>query len=68
MMVAETPNDPARVPPARLATLEQSDFFVCDIADAALKDLIPSLEHPFWPCTHEGVQNGKTSMRVSLSA
>ena len=48
MMVAETPNDPARVPPARLATLEQSDFFVCDIADAALKDLIPSLEHPFY--------------------
>jgi hypothetical protein len=26
----------------------QSDFFICDVADAVLKDLIPAMEHPFY--------------------
>lgn len=26
----------------------QFDFFICDVADAVLKDLIPSMEHPFY--------------------
>lgn len=26
----------------------QADFFICDVADAVLKDLIPSMEHPFY--------------------
>src|ERR1700759_3665150 len=24
------------------------DLFICDVADAALKDLIPQMEHPFF--------------------
>jgi hypothetical protein len=24
------------------------DLFICDVADAALKDLIPQMEHPFY--------------------
>src|ERR1700722_7058067 len=26
----------------------QDDLFICDVADAALKDLIPQMEHPFY--------------------
>src|SRR5580692_8990978 len=26
----------------------QGDLFICDVADAALKDLIPQMEHPFY--------------------
>lgn len=26
----------------------QADFFICDVADAVLKDLIPQMEHPFY--------------------
>lgn len=26
----------------------QADFFICDVADAVLKDLIPAMEHPFY--------------------
>ena len=26
----------------------QADFFICDVADAVLKDLMPSMEHPFY--------------------
>ena len=26
----------------------QADFFICDVADAILKDLIPQMEHPFY--------------------
>jgi len=29
----------------------EGDLFVCDVADAALKDLIPQLEHPFYSLT-----------------
>lgn len=27
---------------------DKSDLFICDVADAALKDLIPQMEHPFY--------------------
>ena len=26
----------------------KGDLFICDVADAALKDLIPQMEHPFY--------------------
>lgn len=42
-MVGETPNNsllPERHP--------QLDLFVCDVADAVLKDVIPQMEHPFY--------------------
>lgn len=26
----------------------QADFFICDVGDAVLKDLIPQMEHPFY--------------------
>src|SRR5215467_14828684 len=26
----------------------QGDLFICDVADAVLKDLIPQMEHPFY--------------------
>lgn len=26
----------------------QADFFICDVADAVLKDLMPQMEHPFY--------------------
>ena len=26
----------------------QPDLFICDVADATLKDIIPQLEHPFY--------------------
>lgn len=26
----------------------QPDFFICDVADAVLKDLMPTMEHPFY--------------------
>src|SRR5271165_5786373 len=27
---------------------DAGDLFICDVADAALKDLIPQMEHPFF--------------------
>ncbi|MEM7132106.1 MAG: replication initiator protein A [Chloroflexota bacterium] len=45
-MVCETPNNnddqllPDRHP--------QHDLFICDVADAVLKDIIPQMEHPFY--------------------
>lgn len=45
-MVPDTPNFPldALLPDRH----PQRDFFVCDVADAVLKDLIPKMEHPFY--------------------
>lgn len=44
-MVPDTPNLLDQLLPDRHP---QSDFFICDVADAVLKDLIPSMEHPFY--------------------
>jgi plasmid replication initiation protein len=44
-MVPETPNLLDQLLPDRHPQL---DFFICDVADAVLKDLIPQMEHPFY--------------------
>lgn len=45
MMVPDTPNLIDQLLPDRHP---QADFFICDVADAVLKDLMPSMEHPFY--------------------
>lgn len=44
-MVPDTPNTLDLLLPDRHP---QADFFICDVADAVLKDLIPTMEHPFY--------------------
>jgi plasmid replication initiation protein len=44
-MVSETPNPDEQLLPARHS---KGDLFICDVADAVLKDLIPQMEHPFY--------------------
>ena len=44
-MIPDTPNSLAQLLPDRHP---QHDFFICDVADAVLKDLIPTMEHPFY--------------------
>lgn len=45
MSVPDTPNFIDQLLPDRHP---QADFFICDVADAVLKDLIPQMEHPFY--------------------
>jgi hypothetical protein len=44
-MVIETPNPDHQLLPAKH---DKGDLFICDVADAVLKDLIPQMEHPFY--------------------
>lgn len=44
-MVPDTPNALDKLLPERHP---QPDFFICDVADAVLKDLMPTMEHPFY--------------------
>lgn len=44
-MVSDTPNIDAHLLPERSA---QQDLFICDVADAILKDIMPQMEHPFY--------------------
>jgi plasmid replication initiation protein len=44
-MVTETPNPAEHLLPDRYP---QHDLFICDVADAVLKDLMPQMEHPFY--------------------
>lgn len=44
-MVPDTPNRNDQLLPAKHS---QADLFICDVADAVLKDLIPQMEHPFY--------------------
>ena len=44
-MVPDTPNAIDKLLPDRHP---QPDFFICDVADAVLKDLMPAMEHPFY--------------------
>ena len=44
-MVPKTPNDYAPLLPDRYP---QNDLFICDVADAVLKDIMPQMEHPFY--------------------
>lgn len=51
----------------------QSDIFICDIADAAIKDDMASMEHPIFvlstkPCmTSKRYQNGENWLEVNPS-
>jgi len=52
-MVPDPPNPESPLVPSLLDQLlpdrhPQADFFICDVADAVLKDLIPAMEHPFY--------------------
>jgi plasmid replication initiation protein len=44
-MVPKTTNPDEHLLPAKHGN---GDLFICDVADAALKDLIPQMEHPFF--------------------
>jgi plasmid replication initiation protein len=44
-MVVETPNPEEHLLPIRHSN---ADLFICDVADAVLKDLMPHMEHPFF--------------------
>jgi plasmid replication initiation protein len=44
-MVSKTPNRDEQLLPAKHS---RGDLFICDVADAVLKDLIPQMEHPFY--------------------
>src|SRR5579862_5456545 len=44
-MAPETTNPDEHLLPAKHSA---GDLFICDVADAALKDLIPQMEHPFF--------------------
>src|ERR1700675_1004726 len=44
-MAPETTKPDEHLLPAKHSN---GDLFICDVADAALKDLIPQMEHPFY--------------------
>src|SRR6202043_3506585 len=44
-MVPKTPNPDEHLLPAKH---DRGGLFICDVADAVLKDLIPQMEHPFY--------------------
>ena len=44
-MDSTIPNPDAQLLPVRYG---QGDLFICDVADAVLKDLMPQMEHPFY--------------------
>lgn len=44
-MVTKTPNRDEQLLPAKHS---QGDLFICDVADAVLKDIMPQMEHPFY--------------------
>ncbi|MGA8669484.1 MAG: replication initiator protein A [Terracidiphilus sp.] len=44
-MVSETPNPDGQLLQAKHG---KGDLFICDVADAVLKDLVPQMEHPFY--------------------
>tara|TARA_R110002072_G_scaffold302664_1_gene487128 strand:- start:44 stop:307 length:264 start_codon:yes stop_codon:yes gene_type:complete len=35
----------------------QSDLFICDVADAVLKDIMPQMEHPFYSLSKKPEMN-----------
>jgi plasmid replication initiation protein len=44
-MVTKPPNRDEQLLPAKYP---QGDLFICDVADAVLKDIMPQMEHPFY--------------------
>jgi len=51
MSVSDSPNLFDQLLPDRHP---QADFFICDVADAVLKDLMPTMEHPFYALSKKG--------------
>ena len=47
-MVSETPNKESPQLPLLPDRYPQHDLFICDVADAVLKDVMPQMEHPFY--------------------
>ena len=59
LMVPETPNSnllPVRHP--------QPDLFICDVADAILKDVTQQMEHPFYSLSKKPVTSVSRSYRT----
>jgi len=64
------------LPPSNLTADKrgQADLFTCDVADAVLKDLMPTLEHPFYSLSKKPVmtqrmyQRGENWLKISPSA
>jgi plasmid replication initiation protein len=56
-MVSETPNPQLALIPERHP---QHDLFICDVADAVLKDVMPQMEHPFYSLS----KKPETNIRV----
>ncbi len=60
-MVSDTPNlwavldEDAPAPNMKALKHDEPDLFVCDVADAALKDLMPTMEHPFYSLSKKPV-------------
>src|SRR5690242_15792338 len=53
-MVPKTPNRDEQLLPVKHA---DGDLFICDVADAVLKDLIPQMEHPFYSLSKKPERN-----------
>lgn len=47
-MVSETPKPPIAQDALLPERHPQYDLFICDVADAVLKDVMPQMEHPFY--------------------
>lgn len=65
-MVSNPPNlRPDTLPPSNLTVEKRgdSDMFTCDIADAVLKDLMPTLEHPFYSLSKKPVMTERIYRR-----
>lgn len=76
-MVSNTPNLRSDTLPPSNLTLDkraQGDLFTCDVADAVLKDLMPTLEHPFYSLSKKPVmkpriyRRGDHWLKISPSA
>jgi len=53
-MVTKTPKPDSQLLPDRHP---QRDLFICDVADAVLKDMIPQMEHPFYSLSKKPEKN-----------
>lgn len=59
-MVSETPNLPVVQDALLPERHPQYDLFICDVADAVLKDVMPQMEHPFYSLS----KKPETSIRL----
>lgn len=76
-MVSNTPNLRSdTLPPSNLTADKrgEADLFTCDVADAVLKDLMPTMEHPFYSLSKKPVmqarvyRRGENWLKISPSA